>query len=441
MIHEDDYPKPWPVWQKILFRFFFIYLLLHVFSWNFFEGIPLLGLIGQGQQYVISLGVTAFNDYIVHFQDELVPLNGSGDTSFGWVQVQFYLFLAALGTVVWSIIDRKRESYYRADYYMKTCIRYFIATISFVYGSIKIVALQMPFPSLSDMATPLGDFLPMRFSWHFVGYSPLYQVFSGMAEVIVGLLLLYRRTVTLGLVIGLGVYMNVMMINLAYDVPVKIFSTHMVIMCLYLLMTDIGRLANFFIFNRPAVHNMQYHFVPSKKSRKIFRYVVKGVFLAHALFMFISVYGYSQEDKADIEKEIKPIPYGMYEVNTFVKNGDTLPVLANDSLVWKDFIFEHYHWGSYYATVNSRDTIFRRDYGRGSFNYSFDSVKNNIVCYKFNKGDSIYIFTLNYRLRDKDNVELWTNIKSDSLYLKLTRSKKQFKMAERQFHWLSESNR
>jgi len=425
--------------QKIFFRFFFIYLLLHVLSWPFFEGIPLLGLIDQGKNYVIDLAVSGFNNYVVHFQDELVPLNGSGDTSFGWVQLQLYLFLALLGTVVWSAIDSKRNSYYRADYYMKTTLRYFIACISFTYGSIKIVAMQMPFPSLSDMATPMGDFLPMRFSWHFIGYSTLYQVFSGIAEVLVGLLLLYRRTVTLGLFIGLGVYVNVMMINLAYDVPVKIFSTHMVIMCLYLLITDARRLLNFFILNRPAMQNVQYHFVPSKKSRKIFRWVSKGAFLAQSAFVFISVYGYYKEDLANAQKEVKPIPYGLYEVSTFVKNGDTLPVLANDSLAWKDFIFERGGWN--YATVNSRDTLFKRQYGRGSFYYSADTLKNSLVCYKFNKGDSVYMFTLNYRLHNKDNVELWTKIKSDSIYINLTRSKRKFIMSQKQFHWLSEYNR
>jgi hypothetical protein len=321
---------------------------------------------------------------------------------------------------------------------MKTSIRYFIAFVSFTYGVIKIFAMQMPFPSLSDMATPMGDFLPMRFSWHFIGYSTLYQVFSGMAEVTVGVLLLYRRTVTLGLFIGLGVYINVMMINLAYDVPVKIFSTHMVIMCLYLLMTDVKRLVNFFILNRPAMQNMQYHFVPAKKSRKIFRWVLKGLFFVQTVFLISSTYSYYAENEASLTKELKPIPYGMYEVSSFVKNGDTLPVLANDSLAWKDFIFEKRY---NYATVNSRDTIFKRQYGRGSFYYKADTLKNKLVCYKFVEGDSIFMFNLNYRLTDKDNVEMWSAIKQDSVYLKLTRSKKQFKMAEKQFHWITERNR
>ena len=52
------------------------------------------------------------------------------------------------------------------------------------YGIIKLFVLQMPFPQLSQLATPLGDLLPMRFSWLFIGYSVPYQFFSGAMETI-----------------------------------------------------------------------------------------------------------------------------------------------------------------------------------------------------------------------------------------------------------------
>ena len=45
-------------------------------------------------------------------------------------------------------------------------------------------------PTLSQLATPLGDLLPMRLSWLFIGYSTPYQVFSGVMETVAGLLLL-----------------------------------------------------------------------------------------------------------------------------------------------------------------------------------------------------------------------------------------------------------
>lgn len=432
---QDEYVNPWPLWQKVLFRFFFIYLLLHVFSWPFFQGIPLLGLIGGMQRFLSETLVHAFNEYILHFREELVPPNGSGDTSFGWAQILCYLFIAFTGSIIWSIIDRKRKSYYRASYYLNTSLRFYIAFISFTYGIIKVFALQMPFPSLSDMATPMGDFPPMRFSWHFIGYSPVYQIFSGAMEVLAGLLLIYRRTVTLGIFVALGVFVNVMMINLSYDVPVKIFSTHLVIMCLYLLMTDIKRISNFFIFNRPAVQNRQYHFAPSKKSRKIFRLVLKVLFIGQTIYLFTGTYQYYQNTYVQNEKQVSPVPHGMYETDVFVKNGDTLPILAKDSLAWKDFIFEK---SRSYVTVNSADTLLSKRYRRGMFYYKADTLQKTMDCYKYSMDDSIHLFTLKYRLLNDENIELHTKINNDSLYFKLRKNNHKFRMANREFNWITD---
>ncbi len=43
---------------------------------------------------------------------------------------------------------------------------------------------------------------------------------------------------------------NVLMLNLGYDVPRKILSIHLVLMCLFLLIPEFRRLGNVFIFNR-----------------------------------------------------------------------------------------------------------------------------------------------------------------------------------------------
>jgi hypothetical protein len=42
------------------------------------------------------------------------------------------------------------------------------------------------------------------------------------------------------------------MINLSYDVPVKLFASHLLFACLFLLALDAPRLLDFFVFNRPA---------------------------------------------------------------------------------------------------------------------------------------------------------------------------------------------
>src|SRR5205814_8206926 len=108
----------------------------------------------------------------------------------------------------------------------------------------------MPFPALSQLATPLGDLLPMRFSWLFIGYSGPYQFFSGVMETTAGLLLLHRRTVTAGLFAATGAFLNVVVINLPYDVPVELYSLHLLFACVFLLAVASKRLLPFLVLNQ-----------------------------------------------------------------------------------------------------------------------------------------------------------------------------------------------
>ena len=36
----EEPPAAWPVWQRVLFRFFFIYLVLQIEPWDWFRAIP-----------------------------------------------------------------------------------------------------------------------------------------------------------------------------------------------------------------------------------------------------------------------------------------------------------------------------------------------------------------------------------------------------------------
>ena len=79
----------------------------------------------------------------------------------------------------------------------------------------------------------------MRLLWTLMGYSRPYAVFAGLGEVSAGLLLLSRRTSTIGALISFGVMLNVVMLNFCYDVPVKQFSSHLVLAALFVAWPDL----------------------------------------------------------------------------------------------------------------------------------------------------------------------------------------------------------
>ncbi|MBI3219799.1 MAG: hypothetical protein HYZ44_09825 [Bacteroidetes bacterium] len=436
MLFELPPSAPWPWWRKIVFRFFFIYLLLQIAPWTWFDIIP--GVSSVTRYYYLGMDwlVEFANKHFFHVREVLVPLNGSGDTSYGWTQVWLFLSLALIGCVLWSIADRKRSQYAIADYWLRTAVRYFIAMTCLSYGIIKIFALQMSFPNLSQLATPLGDYLPMRLSWMFIGYSTPYQVFSGVMETIAGLLLLNRRTVTLGVMMAAGVFTNVAMMNLAYDIPVKIFSLHLLFYCLFLMAYDYKRIASFFLLNKPADLTSLYEMHITTKWMRIARVVGKSILVILIVILpFYNSWEYYQSNQTGADT--KPISSGVYDVISFERNGIPTSPLPGDTLTWKDVIFEKSKSGS----VNTTDSLFRQRYRRGYFNYRADTAAKALHVFKRSvQGDSTFLFTINYQLRN-DTIFLQGKIRNEDHRIKLVKSKRHFQLAERQFHWLSEYNR
>jgi hypothetical protein len=76
-------------------------------------------------------------------------------------------------------------------------------------------------------------------------------MFAGAVEMLGGALLFLPRTTLLGAIIGLGSAIQVLALNLSYDVPVKLFSFHMVLVSLLLIAPDAPRLIRV-LFGQPT---------------------------------------------------------------------------------------------------------------------------------------------------------------------------------------------
>jgi hypothetical protein len=422
----------WPLWRKIIFRFFFIYLALEISPINWFDSIPFVSTVTQYYGKLTDWVTTEANALFFHVRPVLVPENGSGDTSMGWARLWTYLALAVVGAIIWSVFDRKRGNYTHLNYWLCLFTRYYVVLVAFTYGIIKLFGQQMIFPNLHQLATPLGDLLPMRFSWFFIGYSQPYQFFSGAMEFIAALLLLNRRTVSLGVLLATGVFLNVMMLNLCYDIPVKIFSIQMVFTCLFLLANESGRLIDFFILNKPAPLSAIYHFGYTKKWMRITRVVLKCLIIVVAAIMPF-YQSYSRSTSNTVAKQ--PVKNGVYAVTRYRLNNQDIPFSPLDTLRWQDLIFD-----DGVGTVKSNDTLFRQRYKRGYFIYGLDSAKN-MLGFKKNFDDKHYVIEFKYTMPDSSTITLAGLRGKDSLYVELKRTKRHFQLAERQFHWLSEKNR
>ncbi len=423
--------------ENVSFRFLFLFFVATMSPWYMLYSIPGASYLLDMIQTAEGFAVDFLNDKILHIKDTLNrDGGGSGDTSYAWAFFYTSLLLSLVGSLLWSLFDRKRSGPSEiARFWLGNLIRYYLASVSFSYGTIKLFALQMPAPNLSQLATPLGDFLPMRLSWMFFGYSSTYQIFSGVMEMLVAILLMYRNTVSLGALMGVGVFANVFLINISYDVPVKLYSMELLILFLFLAGRDWKRITDFFLFNRTAEPSTVYQWVFEKKGYKILRIVLKTAFIImFAVMPLVDSWRLYQDEVKPVVGN--PIPFGLYNVATIIKNGDTLSVQHHDETIWKDFIFDKGGLGS----VHTTDTLFRQRYRRGYFFYQPDTL-NNLIEFKKSTSDSIPIFRLAFQRMNDTTLVLWGKVRDDSLRFELKKNNRHFQLTEKQFHWISESNR
>ena len=172
--------------------------------------------------------VANFAEYVLRIQPPLFQPTGSGDTTWHWVQTALILALALVGALGWAAIDRHPRPRLAAATH--TALRYFVATMMLFYGFAKVYEIQFRTPWLGRYDQPIGDMSPMGLLWTFMGHSRAYTFFAGTAEVVGGVLLLWRRTYVIGACVVIAVMTNVVLLNFCYDVPVKLFSVELLVM-------------------------------------------------------------------------------------------------------------------------------------------------------------------------------------------------------------------
>ena len=215
---------------------------------------------------------------------------------------------------------------------------------------------------------------------------------------------------------------NVFIMNLGYDIPVKLFSFHFILFASIILFTDIKRLINVFIKNEDAPKVK--HFRPFKLGKGDKR-VINGLKLFFiigliGLFSFFSL-------TRNVYKE-KPTLYGIWEVALFKKNGDTIAPLATDHERWKYLIID----------FNDRVTVKTMDATEHRFKFGIDSTSHQI---KMHKKDIKLLDDFNFKYQKPNPyfLELEGKVEEDSLYILFSKKDlNDFRLNSRGFHWINE---
>jgi len=265
---------------------------------------------------------------VFHIDRELVLFSGSGDKTYDWVQAFCMLVIAALATVVWSVVDRRRRAYPGVHKWFYLFIRFALGATMMSYGMAKIIPLQMPFPTLLRLIEPYGNFSPMGVLWYSIGASRPYEMFTGSVEVLAGLLLFIPWTALPGALVALAATSQIFTLNMTYDVPVKLFSFHLILMSLFLLAPDVKRLLSVLVLNRTTP--------PSTRPPLARTPWVKWTLVAAQLLWGAYLIGYGLSGSIDGWYSRgggapKPPLYGIWIVDEMTLDGAARPPLLTDT--------------------------------------------------------------------------------------------------------------
>ena len=170
-----------------------------------------------------------------------------------------------------------------------------------------------------------------------MGASPSYTFFAGAVELLGGVLLIVPQLTTLGALISGAAMSNVFMLNIGYDVPVKIFTFNLVIMATLLLLPDLRRLADSFIFNRrlePAVDR------PLFKRKRLNQIALAVQVLFGVVLLSRNLYHRQQDVREVAEARAQTPLYGIWSVEEFTVDGQVRAPLLTDPLRWQRIIIE-----------------------------------------------------------------------------------------------------
>jgi hypothetical protein len=218
----------------------------------------------------------------------------------------------------------------------------------------------------------------------------------------------------------------VWVVNMTYDVPVKLFAFHLVLMSIFLIAPDARRLINWFVLNRPVVPDSAPHYGSSARSHRVW-IIAQLVFTAWALGL--EIYGGAQGYKQYGAGAPKSPLYGIWDVDSMSINGELRPPLATDTLRYGHVVFQALNGNIAFQKMNQK---FDRFMG------TIDTVKRTLTLQNFSDTTSKPV--LNYERPSSTSLALEGDLGGGKrVRMAMTHHDlNTFMLISRGFHWVQE---
>lgn len=234
------------------------------------------------------------------------------------------ILIALVRTAVAPRVSSTELRFRRA---LELYLRVMLASTMVMYAFQKVFPLQFHAPTLDELAQPVGALGGMRLLWVFMGSLRPYQVFGGWVELAGALLLLFRRTTTLGALVLVAALANVVALDYSVGMSVGFEAAHLMLIALFLAAPDLIALGRAFVFGS-ALSGLDERapLIPAwpRAGRAAMAATAVGIIASNAFNAW-------QWSRPGVPVSPSPIA-GVYEVEDFRSPDGFLP----DSEIWRD---------------------------------------------------------------------------------------------------------
>jgi len=420
----------WSRSQLVLFRIVFLFLLLLTIplDWHYY-----VRIFSKNPLHLHFQDLFQLTNYVPRF----VSFSNWGWASYaGW---GIALIVAFVGAIIWGTAEKQPAVNYEQLYYwLRVIVRFRLAIGLIGYGVIKLFPVQIPYPTLSDLHTAYGDFLPWKIYYLSTGVASAgYEQTLGAIEIFSGILLFYRRTAVVGAGIAASILINIVLANFAYQLGDHIYSVYLLLAAFFIIAYDAPRLYDLLIKERFAKAD---HFRPVYRFKPAVRSGIKLALLLFVLFDASVTYaGYRNSKWPYADTPGLAGAYGVYNVREFKINNRELPYSATDTTRWQDVVFEK--WNVLSLRINKPMQI---DLSGPQIDYQTDSLRDyesqgngGRIFYRYTVADSTIKLINKNTANDQASFKITRpdastiilkgiNSHRDSLYVVLDKLKKQY---------------
>lgn len=418
----------WSTLARIGFRFFFVYIGAYILLTQI--ALTLLGIFSGRVSTLATVpvirwlvGWTAVN--IFGISGPLVHVEtASSDRTYDWVLLFCLLITAVAVTITWSVLDRRRLGYPRLLSWFRVCVRFGLAGQLVLYGVAKILLTQMPSPPLSTLMTPFGGLTPMGLLWSSIGAAPAYEVMIGSFETIGGLLLILPKTATLGAFLSTVGVTQVFVLNLTYDVPVKTLSFHLLLMSLFLLAPELGRLLDVLLSRRPVGLSKQFRLFRTRRANSI----SLSAQIAVGIWIMLPIVGDCLAAMSSHgDHRSKPPLYGAWNVEFLARDNREIPPLLSEKKRWRRVFFEYPGEFKYQ----------RMDDFLGFYRAKVDVASHRLELSRYGKPNEVSVLVL--KETTSDDITLSGRLDGHEVEMRMLRIDcSTMPLLKRRFHWVQD---